>query len=159
MKWLLVFLTALLLCGISSCAPSRQMLQQARSGLDTTIAQLPGSGEFAIVTILRGESASTDYGRTCYYAQAYIAVGTFLPGREALAAYVHELSLQGWTVAQDEYEDAKVLVRGEHERLSIELGAPGWIVEREESYQRAREVYPTILNIVVTYILPGRENC
>jgi hypothetical protein len=159
MKRFPIFLPVLLLCVTSSCTPSQQRLQQARSGLDTAIAQLPSSAEFTVVAIIPEEFSSTDYGKTCYYAQANIAVGTALPGTDALATYVNELTLQGWVVERDNLDRSRVLVRGEHERIAVSLDGPGWIIERDEDYQHARDTFPIFLYISVTYILPSRENC
>ena len=134
-------------------------LNQVQDGLETIGAQLPDQGDFHTVTVLSGASPNVDYGRTCYYAQAYVAVGSELPEGYALDTYVSELQRQGWQVERDNLGWARTLVRGDNEVIDISIHGPGWIIEREESYQRAREIYPTMLFVAVTFMQPGRNQC
>ena len=134
-------------------------LNQVRGDLETIVARLPDQGDFHTVTVLFGASPSADYGRTCYYAQAYVVVGSELPEGYALDTYVSELRQQGWQVERDDLGWARTLVRGDNEVIDISTHGPGWIAEREESYQRARESYPTILFVAVTVMHPGRNQC
>jgi hypothetical protein len=145
-----------LVCATVCCTPvnwdTREAVQQ---GLEVTVAQLPSSKDFEIVA----NGSGTSYDRECYYAQAGIAIGTSLPEEDALEQYVDELEQQGWIVTRDDLEYTRVLTRGDYERLSVTFKGPGFVMEMNEDYQRARENYPTFLFIVVDYILPGWAGC
>lgn len=142
-----------------SCIGPPHELQEVRNGLDVTVAQLPSSSCFDIVTVLSGASSSRDYGSTCYYAQAGLAIGTSLSEEDALKTYTDELMSQGWVLKQNDLERSRVLIRGQHERITVGLGGPGWMMEADEDYQRAKQIYPAFLFVTVTFVLPGREGC
>jgi len=142
---------------VTACIPAK--LKEAKRGLAATIDGLPESAEFTIVASLSGEDYDTYDEVTCYSAVASIAVGTFLPKEEALAAYVQQLRAQEWAMWDDEYDTEKVLIQGEHATISVSSDSPGWRMKENEDYKRAREIYPTFLRVSVQYHLPSRKDC
>ena len=139
-----------------SCTPFK--LKEARSGLEATLADLPDSEGFTRIACLSGE-ADRRFGDTmCYYAQAIVVVGSHLPEGEAFDLYVQKLIDQGWGV-QYKGERSRELVRGEHEKITVRLGAPSPLLNSDEAFQRARSEYPTLVNLAVNYYLPSRKAC
>jgi len=156
--WLVLVILALIFTMLS-CADTKMKLQEAQAGLDEAIAQLSGLDDFDTVTVISGTSSSTSDGKTCYYAQAGLAIGTSLSAQSALETYVSELQVQGWVIKQNDFERSMVLTRGEHERISVSLNGPSWMIEADEGYQRAKDIYPTFIFATITFILPSREGC
>ena len=84
-------------------------------------------------------------------------VGTELPEEEAVAVYVRELQAQGWEIVRDEHATSKILLRGEHESVSVRGGPVAWYWRKDEDYRQARDLYPTIISVRVGFMLPGTE--
>jgi hypothetical protein len=144
-------------CLLASC--TQQKLREARKGLDGSVAQLPSVSDFDVVTILSGESSITGSPKTCYYAQAYVVLGTSLSEEKALDVYVDELQSLGWTTERSDLENLRVLGRGMHEQIAVSYGGPGWTIETNEDYIRAKDIYPTIIFVTVDFMLPNRDEC
>ncbi len=153
----LVLAISILLCSMSSC--TQEKLQEAKDGLNMSVAQLPNLSDFDVVTIMSGESSATASGETCYYAQAYVVLGTSLPEEKALEVYVDALESLGWIIERSDLERTRVLSRGMYERITVSHGSPGWAVESNEDYKQAKNIYPTVILVVVDFMLPGRERC
>ena len=155
-----IMATFVLLGILGACSGDENLnLRQVRDGLQSTIAELPNSSEFNTITILSGESSDSAYGKTCYYAQANIVVGTLLKEKEALETYVSKLEAKEWILKQNDLERSRILTFGKHARISISIDGPSWKIEDDKMYQQAKNIYPTFLFVTITYILPFMEEC
>ena len=146
-----------LVFGLVSCTPVA--LKQVRQGLETTIAHLPQSDDFVFVAIMSGEGYDDPGGEMCYSAGAQVAVGTWLTREDALEDYLRKLEAQGWVLVRDDYPDEKQLVRGKYEKVTVDILAPGWQMELDKDFVRARSIYPAFVFLLVDYYLPSREAC
>ena len=155
------FLLALtmLICFLASCKP--RMYRKVVAGCDATVAGLPQSDAYVVVTTLRYE-VDRDWGEgTCYIGEALIALGTNMSEEEALRDYVEQLNLQGWTERKlpIEYSESIELIRNDKERMIVHVGNPGFLIESDETYQKAQDLYPTFVFLMIHYYLPDREMC
>jgi hypothetical protein len=143
----------LVLCLTASC--SIQKRQEVKEGLNTSVNQLPKSNEFETVTVLSGESSSKE---SCYYAEAYILLGTSLPADAALTAYVAELQALGWRESLRKIQNDRVLTRGTQERIAVTTN-PRWYIEDDEYYLKAKDTYRTIIFVSLWFYVPQRDGC
>jgi hypothetical protein len=141
-----------LLCVVVSC--NHQKWQEVRTGLNTSLDQLPKLPGFETVTTLRGESSM----KGCYYAETRVVLGTSLPEKEALDVYVDELESLGWIANERQYERERVLKRGTQERIRVTTYL-GLSVETDENYIKAKDAYPTIISVSLTFYVPQRDGC
>ena len=151
------FCIAILLCSTVSCARSQR--REARAGLDAAVTQLPKPAGFDTIKVVYREFRSTEYERKCFYARAYVIIGSSLPEVEALDVYVEKLEALGWVPREKQYKTTRVLRRGTHERIVIELGQPGVDIKDAVDYAQLRNTYPTIIFVRVDFMLPSRDEC
>lgn len=158
-RYHLVPLSAWLIVGLLGCGPAH--LQQARTGLDAAVAQLPEPDGFSIVTVIVEEFDRTWNRQRCCYGQALMAVGTDVPSEEALELYTEALKDQGWVVQPDygTLKWTKVLCRGEYETVDVRTGAAGLITASDERYKREKDNYASFVYLTLTYSLPSRAVC
>jgi hypothetical protein len=140
-----------------SCMPFR--LQEARKGLEATLADLPQTG-FTVISVIvfepNGDTLSVD--SMCYYDQAIVAVGSSLPEDDALASYVRELEAKGWLI-QRSSGGYRELVRGEHESMGIHIGVPSRMLESDPDFRRRRGDFRSLVYLIIDYYLPSRAEC
>jgi len=138
------------------------ILYRAQAGLERALRDLPLPEGFEIVTVIDtgGPSKGEEGGGGCYYAGVYIVLGTNYSGKEALERYVSALEAQGWRLAdRHQYEDEKFMTRTEQEALVIHIGGPGFTIEIDPAYQKARGRYRSFVYITLRYILPRMKGC
>ena len=138
------------------------ILYRAQAGLERALRDLPLPEGFEMVTVIDtgGPSKGEEGGGGCYYAGIYIVLGTNYSGKEALERYVSALEARGWRLAARlQYEDEKFMTRAEQEALVIHIGGPGFIIEIDPGYQKARGRYGSFVYITLRYILPRVDGC
>jgi hypothetical protein len=136
-------------------------LHRVEEGLVGTLAELPVSHDFVLVASRSGSGYRKARGGMCYYGQASVAIGSFLPEEQAFAGYIDQLESHGWRVKREliEVPGEHVLLRGEYETLTVRIGAAGWMMQRDEGFQRAQTIFPTFVHVFVDYTLPNRKLC
>jgi hypothetical protein len=135
----------------ASC--SYEQWQDVRNGLAESLDQLPYLQNFEEITAVHGESRM----ESCYYAETVIVFGTAMSEAEALATYADALHSLGWLDRRHD-ERSRVLIRGAHERIRV-TGYQSLSVEMNEEYQQAKDDFPTIISVSLTFYVPQREGC
>jgi hypothetical protein len=151
------FCIAILLCSTVSCARSQR--REARAGLDAAVTQLPKPAGFDTIKVVYREFRSTEYERKCFYARAYVIVGSSFSEVEALDVYVKELQSLGWKLEGRQYDIERGMKRGVHERIVVRSGKPGVDIKDAVDYAQLRNTYPTIIFVRVDFMLPSRDEC
>lgn len=159
----LVGLSALVCLLVSCDDPITQFLKQneAKSGLDALLTQLPKVDNFETIKVEYFEFSDSAYGKTCYYARAYVFLGTSLPLPKALDTYEERLESLGWMLDSrpyEQYETARVLFHGDHDLLVVESGRPGSVMDAEE-LAALRVRYPSVIFVSLDYMMPQRDGC
>lgn len=131
----------------------------AQNELANTRASLPDIKEFETVGALTEDFSYTAYKHTCYYSRSYIIYGTFLEEVEALNLYIETMTSNGWKVTRDDMERTRVLLRGKNESITAQFNLAGPVTESHPTYEQARELYPTIIIVIVDYVLPQVDGC
>ncbi len=131
---------------------------QAKSGLESLVAELPNPASFNTTRIEYFHFSDSAYGKTCYYARAYLIVASSLPLPQAMDAYTERTQLSGWLLDGRQYESARSLVRGENSLLVIEAATPGAVTNAEE-LARLQTYFKSIILVRLEYIVPKREGC
>ena len=140
-----------------SCAPLE--LRKARAGVDESVAQLPVLKGFDVIeTVHLDDSMSVD-GETCYYATAYVIIGSSLPEMEALGVYSETLLSTGYYPRQRQYPTSRVFLRGSNEYVVVRVGEPGIDFEDAVDWAQLKATYPTIVFVKLVFILPRRDGC
>lgn len=148
---------AVLLCLLVSCTAEEQ--RKARAGLDASVAQLPELGDFDTIEVIYYETSLSGPRTTCYYATAYLIIGTSLPEEKALDVYVEELKSLSWTPREKQYDTTRILMHGTYELVVIRSGEPGVDVKDAVDYAQLRAKYPTIIFVRLDFMLPSRDKC
>jgi hypothetical protein len=146
----------LLALAVSCAQPQRR---EARAGLDAAVAQLPEPAGFDVIKVVYREFRSTEYERKCFYATAYVIIGSSLPELEALDVYAEDLQPLGWAPRDEQYNTTRVLRRGTYERIVIELGEPGVDIRDAVDYVQLRATSPTVIFVRLDFMLPSRDEC
>jgi hypothetical protein len=141
------------LCMVTACNQSKW--QEVRKGRDRSVNELPATSQFETVTIWSSDGSS--FG-PCFYAGARALLGTSLQEQAALDAYIDELQASGWVVDGSQSDLERVLKRGKQERIWVTTHIP-WDIEKRESYVDAKNTYPTIVLIDLTFYVPERDGC
>lgn len=156
--------TVLLLFVVTSCSlitiPAGE--RAAREGVEATVAQLPRPKEFDWLQVLYYQDHMTVQGETCYYGTAYVFLGTSLPTSIAFGAYIEQLRLLGWTPKSKYNEDLAIWYHGTNDRLVFVSGPAEELslkLMEGSGYTQFKKIYPTVIVLRVTYMLPAREEC
>ncbi len=161
-RWVFFFVVVCLLSAIIGFgiqyANRYRRQQEVKSGLEKLIDQLPEAENFDVVNIVRQEFSSSAYGITCYYARAYVIVGTPLSEVEALDSYTEKLHLQGWLPEGKQYETAKVVHRGVHDRVVVSSVKPD-LIDNAIDYTQLKGTYRSVIFIGLDYMFPSRDAC
>jgi hypothetical protein len=139
-------------------------LKHAKAELDKAIAQLPHFEQFDLVHQMELQWSRTEHNQTCNYARAYRIFGTQLPVPDILELYTQQLQALGWTLKAGPNEQSfmhwsRIFIRGNHERLVISTGEPGFGIRQEIDYEQLRNAYANLAVIRIEYMLPQREGC
>lgn len=132
--------------------------EEARKGLEHTIAGLSVSNDFDLVASISENFSQSAAGKTCYYGRMYLIYGTLLSEDVATELYLDQLQDSGWLLER-ELTYTWILTRGENERIGVTLNTAGWLIESNENYQQARKDYPTLLIVTVDFMLPKVDEC
>jgi hypothetical protein len=154
----ILLLGMVLLCSLTAL-PDMVRKRRVSRGRDAAIAQLPDLAAFDLILIVREAYTYTAYGDTCAYGDGWIVMGTHLTAQDALNAYAEALQRSGWVLERDSYSTSRLLIRGSSEMISLDTGEPPWAVQNHEDYLQAREQYPVILFLGLTFYSPQREGC
>lgn len=157
--FLLVCLSLFILWGLTA-RKSKLLQQEARQGLDRVVAdELPTLEGFEITKVASFESSNTVYDETCYYASDYLILGGSLTEEDALNRYAAKLESSGWTPRRRQYPTSKVFMYGDYVQLNIRTGDIDPGLDNYVDYEKMREIYPSIIFIRITFMLPKREGC
>jgi len=104
-------------------------------------------------------SDENEDGPICYYARAFVIVGTLLPETQALDTYTEKTQSLGWTPEGRQYEISRILIRGVNDRIVIGSGEPGVDIKDALDYDKLRETYRSIIFVRLDYMLPSRDEC
>ena len=158
-RWPKLIGLAVLLCAVLSCTSLE--LRKARIGVDAAVAQLPVLQGFDVIEILNLDRSISAFGETCYYARAYVIIGSSLSETEALSGYSKALQSVGWVPDLEPYAPTWGLIRGSSEYAVIEVGEPyvGFKEKDPVNWAQWEAKYRTIMNIRIDYMLPQRDGC
>ena len=134
-------------------------LEEAKVDLELAIDQLPKLEGFETIKINQEAFSHTEYGLTCYYARASIAIGSSLPASDALEQYVEALQSQGWTPIGKQYQQTKTLVLGSNSLIEVYLGEPGIELKDDIDLEKLKQSYQGILFMRLDYMLPNSTEC
>ena len=134
-------------------------LEEATVGLELAVDQLPQLEGFETIKVIQEAFSHTEYGMTCYYARASIAVGASLPAPEALDQYVEALQSQGWVLTGTQYQQTKSLVLGSNSLIEIYFGEPGIELKDEIDLDELNRTYQSTLFIRLDYMMPNMDDC
>lgn len=156
----ILILGTVLLCGLTTL-PDMVRKRRVSRGRDAAIVQLPDLAAFDLILIVREAYTYTAYGETCAYGDGWIVLGTHLTAQDALSAYTDALQQSGWVLEKEPSGISRLMIRGSSERLRLrfDTGEPPWAVQNHEDYLQAREQYPVILFVHLTFYSPQREGC
>jgi hypothetical protein len=127
--------------------------------LDAAVAQLPQLAGFDTIKVVYREFRSTEYERKCFYARAYVIIGSSLPEVEALDVYAEQLQLLGWKLEGRQYNTERGMMRGLHEYIGVRSGEPDVDIKDAADYFQLRATYPSIIFVMLDFILPNRDEC
>ena len=144
---------------IGSCGLLDKSLEEATVSLELAIDRLPKLEGFETIKINQEAFSHTEYGLTCYYARANIALGSSLPASDALEQYVEALQSQGWTPIGKQYQQTKTLVLGSNSLIEVYLGEPGIELKDDIDLEKLNQIYQSILFISLDYMLPNSTEC
>lgn len=148
----------LLLCLFLSCTSPK--LHQASAKADATVALLPELAGFDTVKTINHSFSYGAYGGTCYYGRVYVIVGTDLPEKQALAEYVESLQSSGWSLAGQQFDTERLLIRGTNERIVLRSDdEPDVDIADALDYDLLRAEYRNLIFITLDHIVPAREGC
>lgn len=133
-------------------------MREARTGLNSLVGQLPDLAGFETTKVEYFDLADSAHGKTCYYARAFVIIGSSLPMEDALDTYVEKIQSLGWAFDGRQYTTARTLVRGKHDLLVVESGKVGSVLNAEE-FTILHNRYRSIILIRLEYILPQRDGC
>jgi hypothetical protein len=154
----LMFATA---CFQSNAQQHQLKSREARNGLDPVVSQVRQFQDFDVVTVKYYDVYDDEHGQgaVCYYARAYLLIGTSLSLPEALDVYAQHLQSLGWTLEGRQYETAKGLVRGVNERAVVESGEPGPELQNAADLDQLRKTYRNLIFLNIDYVLPAVTGC
>ncbi len=155
MKYARFLAMVCMLCVLFSC---NSKSNEARKGLEHTIAELATPSEFDLVLSVSEDFSQSASGKTCYYGRMYLVYGTLLSEDAAIALYLDQLTDSGWQVER-EMTYTWILTRGENEHVEIMINTAGWLIESNEKYKQARKDYPTLFVVTVDFMLPKVDDC
>ena len=134
-------------------------LEEVKVDLELAIDQVPKLEGFETIKINQEAFSHTEYGLTCYYARASIAIGSSLPASDALEQYVEALQSQGWTPIGKQYQQTKTLVLGSNSLIEVYLGEPGIELKDDIDLKKLEQSYQGILFMRLDYMLPNSTEC
>ncbi len=131
---------------------------QAKSGLDSLIAEMPSPKNFETMRVEYFQFSDSAYGKTCYYARAVLIVGSSLQLPQAIDAYTESYQSSGWLLDGTQYESARSLIRGDNASLVIESAKPGTVMKSEEIV-KLQTSFKSVIYVWIEYMVPRREGC
>jgi hypothetical protein len=138
---------------------SDDTLEEAKIGLELAVDQLPKLDGFKTIKINQEAFSHTEYGLTCDYARANIAIGSSLPASDALDQYVEALQSDGWTLKKNQYQQTKSLAQGSNSLIVVYFGEPTIELKDDIDLERLKRSYQSIMFIRLDYMLPNSNEC
>ena len=138
-----------------------ETLKQAQVGLEPAVAQVNQFPDLKVLAVkyYRHYDWITS-PPSCYYARAYLLLGTTIQSPDSVQVFAEHLQSLGWTFRDfGQYEDAKLLLRGTNEVAAVEAYGPGPELEDAADYDELRKTYSSLVFLRFDYILPDERGC
>jgi hypothetical protein len=158
-----LMIVAFLVCGLLAACESPELLG-AKAHVDQAITELPPIPQVDLLKTLAYQWSKAGGGYVCFYARAYLVIGTQRPAVAVLDDYTAQLPQLDW-VLETELQHRRVMltarhfIRGRHERLVIEPLGIGTEAANSVDHEALKRTYETLQTIRVDYMLPSRNEC